>query len=415
MTATLDGTGRAAVLDEQRVLEIQRYRVLLEPPRADLLALVDVAAQIAEVPLATINLITDAEQHQIATRGFDASVCAREDSMCNVVLHDKEPVIVADASLDPRFKDNPFVTGEIGDVRFYATHQLRTPQDVVIGTLCVFDLVPRTITDAQEEALVKLADRVVDLLELELRSRELAQSVVELENARDELERSNAALTAFAGQVSHDLRNPLSAIRMSLGLLEEQLEGESPDLSDVEFVLGRATSGAERMQLLINDLLNYARIGGEMARKPVDLGAVLEDVRADLAGPLAGATLAVGSLPTVTGDYVQLRAVVQNLVANSAKFVERGQPARLEVDARAVPVAAGEPERVQLCVVDHGIGVPEADRERVFQPLARVHEDVEGHGIGLATVRRIVDAHGGRIWLEETPGGGATVVLELLV
>ncbi len=105
-------------VDEQRVLEIGRYRVLVEPPRADLLALVEVAAQVARVPLATINLITDTEQHQIAPTGFDASVCAREDSMCNLVLHEKAPVVVRDASQDPRFRDNPFVTGEIGDVRF---------------------------------------------------------------------------------------------------------------------------------------------------------------------------------------------------------------------------------------------------------------------------------------------------------
>ena len=73
-------------VDERRVLEIDHYQVLVEPPRADLLALVDVSAQVAQVPLATINLITDTEQHQIATTGFDASICAREDSMCNLAL-----------------------------------------------------------------------------------------------------------------------------------------------------------------------------------------------------------------------------------------------------------------------------------------------------------------------------------------
>ena len=156
--------------DDERVLEIDRYQVLLEPPRADLMALVDVAAQVAQVPLATINLITDTEQHQIATAGFDASICAREDSMCNLVLHEKEPVIVPDASQDPRFRDNPFVTGEIGDVRFYATHQLRTPAGVVIGTLCVFDTEPRELGDDQEadvatqtrQVLAKIAARLAE-------------------------------------------------------------------------------------------------------------------------------------------------------------------------------------------------------------------------------------------------------------
>ena len=128
--------------DEQRVAEIERYRILATPPRgADLLALVEVAAEVARVPMATINLITDTEQHQVAAVGFDAAVCRREDSMCNAVLHEGRPVVVPDASLDARFRDNPFVTGVIGDVRFYATHQLVTPHGIVIGTLCVFDTV----------------------------------------------------------------------------------------------------------------------------------------------------------------------------------------------------------------------------------------------------------------------------------
>ncbi|CAB4761680.1 unannotated protein [freshwater metagenome] len=394
-------------IDAERVVEIDRYRVLVEPPRADLLALVDVAAQVADVPLATINLITDTEQHQIATTGFDASICAREDSMCNLVLQEKAPVIVPDASQDPRFKDNPFVTGEIGDVRFYATHQLRTPSGVVIGTLCVFDTEPRELGDDQEEALVKLADRVVDLLELELRTRELTRAIAELEEKRRELERSNEVLTAFAGQVAHDLRNPLSAVRMSLELLEDQMASPELDADTLAYVAARANSGAERMQSLIDDLLAYARVGGQMKREPVDLGALVADVRADLAVQLSEADLVVEDLPTVEGDSVQLRAVLQNLIANSAKFVPHGQRPRIEVRGRA----AGDVWRIE--VVDHGLGVPAEDRERVFAPLARAHEDVDGHGIGLATVRRIIDAHRGRIGIEETPGGGATVWVEL--
>lgn len=396
-----------AELDAERVVEIDRYRVIVEPPRKDLVALVEVAAQVAQVPLATINLITDTEQHQIATRGFDPSVCAREDSMCNLVLHEAAPVIVPDASQDPRFKDNPFVTGEIGDVRFYATHQLKTPGGVVIGTLCVFDEKPRDLSDEQEDALVKLADRVVDLLELELRSRELARAVDELEAARSELERSNQVLTAFAGQVAHDLRNPLSAVKMSLDLLSEQMESPELDADMLTYVTTRAYGGAERMQSLIDDLLDYARIGGRMKRRQVDLAAVMAEVRADLAVPLAEADLTVEELPTVEGDPVQLRAVLQNLVANSAKFVLEGERARIEVRGGS----SGDLWRVE--VVDHGLGVPAEDRERVFQPLARAHEDVEGHGIGLATVRRIIDAHRGRIGIDETPGGGATVWIEL--
>ncbi len=185
------------------------------------------------------------------------------------------------------------------------------------------------------------------------------------------------------------------------------MDEPEPDPETLAYVAARAHSGAERMQHLIDDLLSYARIGGQMARQPVDLEAVLEWVRADLAVALADATLTVKDLPVVEGDPVQLRAVMQNLVANSAKFTRPGEPARIEVQAGV----CGDRWRIE--VVDHGLGVPPEDRERVFAPLARAHEDVEGHGIGLATVRRIVEAHRGHIGIAETDGGGATVWIEL--
>ena len=385
--------------DQRRVVEIDKYRVLTRPPRKDLLALVEIAARVAAVPMATINLITETEQHQIAAHGFDAGVCAREDSMCNLVLHVGHPVIVADASRDPRFRDNPFVTGAIGHVRFYATHQLVTPQGVVIGTLCVFDLEPRVLDDDQARALSALADRVVDLLELELRTREL-------ERAQQELQRSNEQLTAFAGQVSHDLLNPLTAVSMSLRLAQEQLE-EPGGGSRVPWLLERAVGGAERMQSLIDDLLAFARIGGRLSRLPVPLDEVVRDVREDLATVLETATVDVGRLPRVVGDPVQLRAVLQNLVANAAKFTRPGEPARIAISAERRDTTW------RLRVVDHGIGVPPEDRERVFEPLARVDDRVPGSGIGLATVRRVIEAHAGRIGLTETPGGGTTVWFDL--
>lgn len=392
-----------ATTDEVRVAQIGRYQVVTRPPRSDLVALVEIAAQVADVPMATINLITDTEQHQIATAGFEAAVCAREDSMCNVVFQGGVPVIVPDASQDDRFRDNPFVTGVIGDVRFYATHPLRTPEGTLIGTLCVFDTVARSLTDAQEAALVHLADRVVDLLELELRTRELSTTVEDLRDTQAELERSNEVLAAFAGQVAHDLRNPLSAVTMSLSLIAEESEEEGGDT----FLIDRATSGAQRMQDLIDDLLSFARLGGELSRVPVDLAAVLGDVREDLATALADATVEVGDLPVVTGDPVQLRAVLQNLIANAAKFVRAGQPAHIEIDSTRL----GDHWRIEVC--DRGPGIPADQQERVFQPLARVSTEVEGSGIGLATCRRIVEAHGGRIGLNDAAYGGTCAWFEL--
>ena len=394
-----------AVIAEDRIAHIAQYRVLTEPPRRDLVALADVAAQVAGVPMATINLITDIEQHQVAAVGFEASICSREDSMCNAVFEHGEPVVVPDARADPRFRDNPFVTGAIGHVRFYATYPLMTPQGMPIGTLCVFDERPRTITPQQRKALASLAERVVDLLELELRTRELDASVADLRRTKDELQRSNEILTAFAGQVSHDLSNPLAAIGMALELLEVN-GNQDPRAATL---LARATSGVRRMRLLIEDLLAFARLGGELVRVRVDLNCVVNDVRDDLAAALEGCKVEVGDLPVVIGDPVQLHAVVQNLVANAAKFTRPDEPVHIAISGRR----AGEHWRIE--VSDRGPGIPADQRYRVFEPLARVDTGTEGSGIGLATCRRIVAAHGGRIGLDDSPWGGTCAWFELPV
>lgn len=395
-------------IDRARTLEIDRYRVLLDPPRTDLLALVAIAAQVADVPMASINLITTDEQHQVATSGFDAAVCARDDSMCNVALQERAPVIVADASQDDRFRANPFVTGEIGLVRFYASYQLRTPEGVIIGTLCVFAEEPRTLSPEQEISLARLADRVVDVLELELRTRELTATVEELERTRAELERSNTQLTAFAGQVSHDLRNPMTGIDLSLSMMAEEVDELPPDVAggDLPFLLERARASLGRMQGLVDSLLEFARVGGSRDDTSVPLDAVLAAVRDDLAVQLEHADVAVAPLPVVQGDAAQLRAVLQNLIVNAATYVAPGERPRIEV--RSAPDEHG----VSVEVVDHGLGIAPEQRERVFEPLVRVHKQVPGSGIGLATVRRVMDAHGGHVSLHETPGGGTTVRLE---
>jgi signal transduction histidine kinase len=399
------GTGLEAEgeADRRRVEAIDAYAVLRTPVRRELRALVELAARVCDVPMATINLITATEQHQVAAVGFDAAICRREDSMCAAVLSVGEQVVVPDARLDDRFRDNPFVTGEIGNVRFYATTHLVTPDGVVIGTLCVFDEQPRVLGAEQAESLATLAEQVVDVLELDVRTRQLTRLVERLKETQDELERSNEQLAAFAGQVSHDLRNPLTAVRLALLMLEEELEPGT----DLTMILARAVSGTDRMGQLIDNLLAFGRLGGSLRRVPVDLGRLVDEVREDLAVTLADATLTVGELPVVTGDPVHLRALLQNLLANAAKFARPGAPSRIDVSAER----RGARWRVE--VADDGRGIAPGDRERVFEPLTQLDSSVDGSGIGLATCRRVVQAHGGTIGLDESPSGGTLAWFEL--
>ncbi|WP_148614596.1 sensor histidine kinase [Nocardioides rubriscoriae] len=376
--------------DRRRVRSIEHYDVLPHPPRADLQAIVELAAKVCGTPMATINLITDTEQHQVAAYGFDAAICSREDSMCAAVLDEDTPIVVADARLDPRFQDNPFVTGVIGNVRFYASHKLTALDGVVIGTLCVFDEQTRELDESQVDALRTLAERVVDVLELSLRSRELAAS--------------NERLAGFARRVSHDLKTPLSGVTMSLELLRDELVGFS---QDADWLLDRAMSSSERMAALIDEVLSYARVGGVMGDSPVALDTVLAEVLDDLTQPLEGVEVVAGPLPVVRGDAVQLRSVLQNLLDNAAKYRHPDRPLTIAVSA------AEHDGGSRISIADNGIGIPEDDHDRVFTPRVRLVDDDRGSGIGLDTVRRVVQAHGGNVGITDTPGGGTTVWLEL--
>lgn len=384
-----------------------RYGVLDSGPSRDLQALVGIAAQICAVPNAAINLITSTHQHQVAAFGFEAAICMREDSMCAVVLERPEPVIVRNAAMDERFRDNPFVTGALGDVRFYASAPLTTPGGVIIGRLCVFDTEPRSLTAEQEHALTVLADRIVDALELRLRSRELEQSLSDLTAARDELRRSNDLLSVFAGQVSHDLRGPLSAIMASAEMLEQRDSVADDPLASR--LVGTAMRASTRMAGLIEEILTHARVGARLERTETDLDAVLADVLTDLAPSIehARATITADRLPTLWADGAQLYSVLLNLVSNALKYTRAG------VDPVVTVTAHLHEDRWRIGVQDNGPGVPEADRERIFQLFTRVATEVAGSGIGLATCKRIVEVHGGSIGVDPAPEGGSRFWFEL--
>jgi signal transduction histidine kinase len=394
------------VEDQRRAASIAAYGAIEDPPRRAMTSVVELAARTCGVPTASINVITETAQHQIATVGFEGTVCRREDAMCEVTVHENRLVVVPDARLDRRFVHNPYVTGELGSVRFYAAQPLVTGNGVPFGTLSVFDEVPRSLESHQLETLATLAERVVDVFELRLRTRQLSNSLADLEAMRAELERSNERLRSFAGQVSHDLKTPLTSLSLSLALIREQLE-ETEGAADTLGLLDRAMRGSSRMAEMIDNVLDYARLGGTLKAAEVDLGEVLDDVVEDLAGELDGVELEVGRLPLVMGDEAQLRAVLQNLVGNAAKFRDRTRDPRISVTARHVQRAwRGE-------VADNGIGVPAHKVARVFEPLARGDRSLEGSGIGLATCRRIIGAHGGSIGLDPTPSVGAVFWFEL--
>ncbi|WP_158284616.1 PAS domain S-box protein [Azospirillum sp. TSO35-2] len=222
-----------------------------------------------------------------------------------------------------------------------------------------------------------------------------------LRHKTGELERSNAELEAFAYVASHDLRQPLRVITSYLTLLERSL-GDTLD-ADGRECIDFARDGAQRMDRLIVDLLDYSRVGRKAKPfRPVPLGDPLRLALLNLEVAIqdCGATVTLeGELPTVAGDDNELMRLFQNLVGNAVKYRAQDRPPVVRI------AAAPDPQGWRIDIRDNGIGIAAEDRERVFGIFQRLHrrDEYEGTGVGLAVCKKIVDHHGGRLWVEETP------------
>jgi light-regulated signal transduction histidine kinase (bacteriophytochrome) len=236
----------------------------------------------------------------------------------------------------------------------------------------------------------------------------LEAALTELQRTTAELSRSNGELEQFAYVASHDLQEPLRMISSYTQLLAQRYRDKLDQ--DAKDFIDYAVSGAQRMQLLINDLLAYSRVGtrGEPP-EPIAAEETLRQATANLSMAIgeAGAEVTNESLPTVSADGGQLVQVFQNLIANAIKF--RGaEPPRIHLSAE--PTENAWLFRIR----DNGVGIDPKYFSRLFQIFQRLHsKKVPGTGIGLATCRRIVERHGGKIWVESEAGKGSTFCFTL--
>lgn len=360
--------------------------------------LVELAAKLCGVPYGVVNVLTSDRQRQIAAVGLEPGICAREDSMCTSVFLSGSSTVVEDASQDPRFASNPFVTGDLASVRFYASVPLETSSGFVLGTLCVFSDTPAAPDAEQIGMLEILARQVVELLELQRRT-------LQLNKALDEVRSSNAKLADFAGRVSHDLRSPLTAILGYAEMSEDDPE-VGPGHAAAKY-LRLVDSVGRRMLDMLEDVLSYSRVGGGLHAQQTSLRVIAAEVAADLGidfGP--GEVLDCEHLE-LYADPGQLRMLLQNLVVNALNY-------RSPVREPAIRISSVcNDQGATMFVADNGKGIAPEDRLRVLEPLVRLRRegDGAGSGLGLAICRRIAQAHGGELKLTETPGGGTTAVI----
>ncbi len=401
------------VEDAIREAEIHALDLIGQPMPDALQHLVRVAASVTGAAVAEIHVITGTAQHTLASTGELPGPWPASDSYCARIVREPErDHFVPDVRRDDRFKDSTFTTS--GAVRTYAASQVVTGAGVPIGTLCIFDPEEKEVDPEQMKVLSELSRAAADVLEARRRHDEMQGSLATLADRQRELRRSNEHLAAFAGQVSHDIQGPLATVVMALQMLTEDLDEDAVPVPEHRWMfLRNALSGAERMRTTVKGLMDFAVVGGTITPLRLDTNGIVADVLADLKARTGRTIVEVDDLPAVWGDDVQVRAVTQNLVANALKYAGHVEDPVIHVrgDARG--------DRVRICVADNGPGVPEGERESIFGLMVRGDDtedsDVEGLGIGLATCRRIVQAHGGEIGICDSVAGGAEFWFELPV
>ncbi len=280
--------------------------------------------------------------------------------------------------------------------------QLATQVAIAIQQAILFEQLQQT-NQALEKSKGELEERVRE------RTKEIKQVNQSLLQLNQDLSRSNQELEQFAYVVSHDLREPLRMVISFTNLLSQRYS-ERLD-SEADKIIGFAVDGATRMEELIGDLLTYSRIGSQKIDfKPVNCNDVLDQVLSNLQLVIkeTQAQIQRDSLPSILGDKIQLVQLWQNLIANALKYHGEELPI-VEIGATA------ELDRWLFWVKDNGIGIEPEYSDRIFQVFQRLHtrQEYPGTGTGLAICHKIIERHGGKIWVESELGQGCTFYFTL--
>lgn len=231
----------------------------------------------------------------------------------------------------------------------------------------------------------------------------------DLEKLNAQLHAKNQEMEQFAYIASHDLQEPVRTISNFAKLLNSDYAGKFDETADksLNFII----NAADRMSSLIKGLLDYSRIGRELRISTIDLSKVISDIKEDLSANLlaTNTTLVVDDLPKVIGNETDIRLVFQNLINNSIKFRAKGVGPQIKISVEE------SKNKWKFSCTDNGIGIEEKHQKKIFQIFQRLHsrQDFEGTGIGLSHCRKIVELHGGKIWVESTLNQGSTFYFTL--
>ena len=381
----------------ERLKAVRDYQLLDTLPDQDFDNITTLTASICDAPIALVTIL-DSDRNFLKSRfGVPLSESPREISFCgHAILDEKDIFIIEDAREDERFKDNPIVT-EQGAV-FYAGVRLISPDGFPIGTLCVFDSVPRSLSEKQKKALIALAYQVMNLFEERKINRRLNELQIELS-------RKNEELKNFAGVISHDMKMPLANIIVTADILKAKYAPQLDEQAN-KYLSYLKQSSFTLSDYITGLLAHYEsdRIAAQ-AEEDFDLHSLLEEI-VDLLNINMDCEI---NFPEenmeISCNRSALEQILLNLIANSLKYNDK--------DKIVIDIGCEEKHgKYHFTLSDNGIGIPTEKQTEIFDLFTTVgnldRHGNKGHGIGLSTVKKLVTSLDGEISVTSELNKGAT-------
>lgn len=373
--------------ENERLAALNSYQILDTLPEQGFDEITLIASEICQTPISLVSLIDDDRQWFKSNKGLEVTQTPKELAFCaHAILEPEKVMVVPDAQIDERFADNPLVTGT-PQVVFYTGVPLINPDGYALGTLCVIDHKARQLNNAQILALKALANQVVAQLELK-------KKVNELNTTRLQLEESNQYLEKFAIMAAHDIRNPLTNILLTGQVLKDRFKDKLDEKGNKFLDIINASS--YKLISLLEKMLDYSKSSKVLMqnREEVEVVRLLNDVLKMVNVP-AAFTVNILSRPVkITTSVVAFEQIMTNLINNAIRYSNKPEGI-IQIEFTA------DSWFYTFTITDNGIGIAPENHTKIFEPMTTLgikdRFDEHGSGVGLSTVKSLVEALGGTV------------------
>ena len=387
----------------ERLKELASYSILDTLTEDDYDNLTEIASEICKTPISLISFLDDKRQWFKSHHGLDVSETPKDYAFCAHAIHKPNEIfIVEDSRKDERFYDNPLVIGD-PKVVFYAGIPLVSDNGLPLGTLCVIDHEPKVLNEKQLQSLTALSTQVMVLLRLRKKK-------IKLEKALSDLEEKNKSLEKFAQVAAHDLKSPLIGISSLTKLFSEKYSDKID--ANGKKMLGVIENASIKLQQLIEGLLENSRSEQLLKEKKFCLN--LDTLKKEINNLFTYENELIinykSSLKEIYVNKIVLEQILINLIANAIKYNDKNV-VEIEIGIKELP------SQYKFYVQDNGPGIPLTHQDQIFKifEVATLKDKfgLTGNGIGLATVKNLVEKSGGTIKVQSELGKGSKFIFTL--